>query len=122
MHRSALLAFAMLAGACANVPADAPLSDASSAGSGPIVGGYGPADPADPGVAEAEKLALDEIYRREPQRSLVDTVTRESQVVAGMNYRFSVTMSSRVTYRIIVYKPLDGAMSVTGFEKITPLS
>jgi hypothetical protein len=27
-------------------------------------------------------------------------------------------MSNRVTYRVVVYKPLDGAMSVTGFERL----
>lgn len=110
MYRSALLALAMLAGACADGPA--PISRA-----GPVAGGYGPANPSDPNLPDAERLAVDEIYRRDPQRSLVESVTREAQVVAGMNYRFTIRMSGTGTYRVIVFKPLEGAMSITSFEK-----
>jgi hypothetical protein len=106
--RLAVLAAAILLAACADNPVDPPTV--------PLAGGYAPASASDSDVMAAEKVALDEIYRREPQRSLVENVTREQQVVAGMNYRFNVTMSNRVTYRVVVYKPLDGAMSVTGFE------
>ena len=86
-----------------------------------IVGGYAPADANDPDVKAAEKMAIDEIYRREPQRSLVESVTRESQVVAGMNYRLTVKMSGVNSYQIVVFKPLpgQGAMSVTAFAKVT---
>ena len=105
MLRTALLGFALIAGACANFPADNPPetpSDAAPAVSSPVpapvVGGYSPADAANPDVAAAEKLAIDEIYRREPQRSLVESVTREQQVVAGMNYRFIVKMSGVNSY------------------------
>ena len=87
-----------------------------------IVGGYGPADLANAGVKAAEKMAIDEIYRREPQRGLVENVTREQQVVAGMNYRFTVKMTGQNAYRIVVYKPLQGDMSVTLFEKTTPIN
>jgi hypothetical protein len=118
MHRSTLLAFAMLAGACANIPADNPVAGAASTGSAPVVGGYGPASPSDPNLAEAENLAVDAVYKRDPQRSLVENVTRESQVVAGMNYRFTIKMTGMNSYRVVVYKPLDGAMSVTSFEKL----
>lgn len=108
--RIAVLAAAALLAACADNPLDPPAL--------PLAGGYAPASASDADVLAAEKLALDEIYRREPQRSLVENVVREQQVVAGMNYRFDVTMSNRVTYRVVVYKPLDGALSVTGFERL----
>lgn len=83
------------------------------------MGGYSPADAANPDVAAAEKLAIDEIYRREPQRSLVESVTREQQVVAGMNYRFIVRMSGANSYSVVVYKPLQGGMAVSSFEKLS---
>lgn len=84
-----------------------------------IVGGYAPADANDAQVKAAEKLAVDEIYRREPQRSIVETVTRESQVVAGMNYRFTIKMTGANRYEVVVFRPLQGEMSVTGFAKLS---
>jgi hypothetical protein len=86
------------------------------------VGGYVQANPADPNLAAAEKLAIDEIYRADPQRSLVESVMREQQVVAGMNYRFTIKMSGTNSYRIVVYKPLQGEMTVTSFEKHVSLN
>lgn len=85
--------------------------------SGPVAGGYRTVSASDPSVAAAEALAISEIYRRDPQRSIVERVSREAQVVAGMNYRFVIEMSGSGTYRIIVFKPLDGDMEVTSFEK-----
>ena len=67
-----------------------------------IVGGYAPADAADAGVKAAEALAVSEIYKRDPQRGLVETVTREQQVVAGMNYRFTIKMTGVNSYRLVV--------------------
>src|SRR5262245_29349059 len=86
-----------------------------------IVGGYAPADANDPDVKAAEAMAVAEIYRREPQRSIVEATTREVQVVAGLNYRFTIKMSGVNRYEVVVFKPLpgQGAMSVTGFNKIS---
>jgi hypothetical protein len=86
-----------------------------------IVGGYAPADANDPDVKAAESLAISEIYKREPQRGLVESTAREMQVVAGMNYRFIVKMTGTNRYEITVFKPLpgQGAMSVTGFNKVS---
>jgi hypothetical protein len=85
----------------------------------PITGGYAPADRDDVGANAAEALAIAEIYRREPQRSLVESATRELQVVAGLNYRFVVKMSGANSYRVVVYRPLEGDMRVTEFEKLS---
>ena len=84
-----------------------------------IVGGYAAADANDADVKAAESLAVAEIYKREPQRGLVENVTREQQVVAGMNYRFTIKMTGVNSYRVTVYKPLSGPMTVTGFEKVS---
>ncbi|MDP3736735.1 MAG: hypothetical protein Q8R02_05055 [Hyphomonadaceae bacterium] len=120
MLRSAFIVFALAAAGCANSPANDPA--AAGSGAPAVVGGYGPANLANPDVMAAEKMAVDEIYRREPQRSLVENVTREQQVVAGMNYRFTIKMSGQNSYRIVVFKPLQGEMSVTSFEKTTPIN
>ena len=73
----------------------------------------------DPELMAAEKMAIAEIYSREPQRGLVEDVQREAQVVAGMNYRFTVKMSGQNSYRVVVFRPLDGEMMVTSFEKLS---
>jgi hypothetical protein len=145
MLRTAVLLAALLACGCANIPADNPQEAPSAASAEPaagpapivqstptqrvqaeappaVVGGYSPADAADPNLTAAEKLAIDEIYRADPQRSLVESVVREQQVVAGMNYRFTVKMSGVNSYRVVVFRPLQGEMSVTSFEKVTPLN
>lgn len=84
-----------------------------------LVGGYSPANASDPELMSAEKVAIGEIYRREPQRGTVEDVQREAQVVAGMNYRFTVKMSGANAYRVVVFRPLEGEMMVTGFEKLS---
>jgi hypothetical protein len=111
--RLAVLFAAVLIAGCA--------ADQADTSGSPVPGGYLPANAGDADVMAAEKMAVDEIYRREPQRSIVENVTREQQVVAGMNYRFTIKMSGMNSYRIVVFEPLpgQGAMSVTGFEKLS---
>lgn len=109
---SALFAFAALS-ACTTPMAEQPAPSLA------IVGGYGAADLADEGVKAAQALAVNEIYTRNPTRALVDKVSAETQVVAGLNYRFNITMTGGATYRVIVFRNLQGGMSVTEFEKLS---
>lgn len=117
MRALVLAVFAGLIAGCATSPAG-PTPTA------PVVGGYQPASKNDPDVAAAEKFAVDEIYKRQPQRNLAETVTREQQVVAGMNYRFVIRMSGQNfytapnSYTIVVFKPLQGSMRITSFERL----
>ena len=87
-----------------------------------IAGAYRPADREDASVKAAEALALDAIYREHPTRALVDSVTAEAQVVAGMNYRFHVEMTGSPEFRdifeVVVYEDLDGTMAVTRLEPL----
>ncbi len=108
---SALFLFAALA-ACATSPAE------QSAPAPVMVGGYGTADLNDESVKAAQALAVNEIYTRNPTRALVDKVSAEMQVVAGINYRFNIVMTGGAAYRVIVFRSLQGEMSVTGFEKL----
>jgi hypothetical protein len=39
-----------------------------------------------------------------------------------MNYRFTVKMSGMNSYRVVVFRPLQGEMMVTSFEKLTSLN
>jgi hypothetical protein len=84
----------------------------------PIVGGYAPADLADETVKAAQVVATDAIYTRNPTRALVEKVEVEQQVVAGMNYRFTITMSGGAKYGVTVYRDLDGKMEVTDYAKL----
>lgn len=124
MHRPALLVLALLAAACANIPANTPpdnppVAPPAAAAQPPLAGGYAPAKADDPAVKAAESRAIGEIYTREPQRSIPEKVTREQQVVAGMNYRFTVKMTGMNSYRVVVFKPLQGEMQIASFEKLT---
>lgn len=85
----------------------------------PVVGGYSPANLQDEMVKAAEKVATDAIYTRDPTRALVEKVEVEQQVVAGMNYRFTITMSGGAKYGVTVYRDLDGKMEVTDYAKLS---
>ena len=113
MRKLMLVGAAVLLTACTEMPGATPAA--------PVVGGYAAANANDETVKAAETLAVAEIYRRDPQRGLVEQVTREQQVVAGMNYRFTIKMTGVNSYRIVVFKPLpgQGEMTVTGYEKLT---
>ena len=108
---SALFLFAAL-GACATPPAEQP------AHAPVMVGGYSAADLNNEGVKAAQALAVNEIYTRNPTRALVDKVSAETQVVAGLNYRFTIVMTGGAAYRVIVFRNLQGGLSVTSFEKL----
>ena len=112
--QSALFAFAAL-GACTTAPGAGTPEQSITA---PLVGGYGNADLNDEGVKAAQALAVNEIYTRNPTRALVEKVSVETQVVAGLNYRFNIVMSGGAAYRVIVFRNLQGEMSVTEFEKL----
>ncbi len=116
MHRAVLLiSVATALGACTSTPPDAtPVSPPPM-----IAGGYGPSDLNDPAVKAAQALAESEIYKRNPTRALVEKVSAEGQVVAGKNYRFTITMTGGASYRVTVFKPLQGEMSVTAYEKLS---
>lgn len=133
--RSLLVIAMFAAGACASpednppappretatqvIPSSQPTAPAQPQERPVIVGGYSPASATDAGVVAAQKLAVDEIYKRDPQRGIVETVSAEQQVVAGMNYRLTIKMTGVNRYRVVVYKPLQGEMQVTSFEKLT---
>jgi len=108
---------AMFVSACATT---VPPENALPADPRPVItGGYGGADLSDAGVKAAQAIAVNEIYTRQPTRALVDKVIAETQVVAGLNYRFNITMSGGAAYRVVVYRNLQGEMSVTSFEKLS---
>jgi hypothetical protein len=101
--------------ACATPPpAEPPIAPPASV----ITGGYGSADLADESVKAAQSVAVEAIYTRNPTRALVEKATADVQVVAGLNYRFNITMTGGAAYRVVVYRDLQGKMSVTAYEKL----
>lgn len=135
MKRDLLLASALLAMAVACAPSEpakpaeptAPAAEADTAAPAAVVeapradmpmpGGYGPASLEDPVVKEASDVAIAEIYKRDPTRALVESVTAEQQVVAGMNYSFTIKMSGGTTYHVTVFRSLQNEMSVSHYQK-----
>ncbi|MCX7306378.1 MAG: hypothetical protein NTV73_18905 [Hyphomicrobiales bacterium] len=99
-------------GACASQPAE------PAAPPMVIAGGYGKADSADAGTKEAQAFAVAEIYKRNPTRALVEKADAQVQVVAGLNYEFDITMTGGSRYKIVVYRTLPNALSVTSYEKL----
>jgi len=88
----------------------------------PIAGGYAPGDVSDPTAKAAYAMVQDAIYDKYPTRALVDVVTLETQVVAGLNYRFRVEMTgspqARGIYEAVVYRDLDGDLELTRLDKL----
>ena len=84
-----------------------------------IVGGYVAADLNEPGVKAAQAVAVNEIYTQRPTRALVEKVGAEMQVVAGLNYRFTISMSGGASYRVVVYRNLQGEMSVSSLDRLS---
>jgi hypothetical protein len=84
----------------------------------PVVGGYAPANLEDEMVKAAQAVATDAIYTRNPTRALVEKVEAEQQVVAGMNYRFTITMTGGAKYGVTVFRDLDGKMEVSEYAKL----
>jgi hypothetical protein len=114
MRRLAVLAFA-LAAACTM----SPTPDTTGARSHQIVGGYAPADETEPGCKEAEAPAIDTIYKRDPQRGLVENKSAQIQVVAGLNFLFDIKMTGTNRYTVRIYRDLQGQMMVSEFSKTT---
>lgn len=107
-----LLVFAMLAACVSPAPTQQVEREAI------ITGGYGKADPADARVKEAEDFAVAEIYKRDPTRSLVETVDVKVQVVAGLNYAFDIAMTGGKHFKIVVFRSLQNELSITSYDKV----
>ena len=71
------------------------------------------------GVKAAQAVAVNEIYTQRPTRALVEKVGAEMQVVAGLNYRFTISMSGGAAYRGEVYRNLQGEMSVSSLDRLS---
>jgi hypothetical protein len=121
---STILVASMLA-ACTAVPEPTPalapaaiVEPATPTPAPVITGGYSPASLNDEMTKAAQAVAVDAIYKRDPTRALVEKVEVEMQVVAGLNYRFVITMTGGARYDVTVYRKLDGTMEVTNYAKL----
>lgn len=87
-----------------------------------MVGGYAPGDVSTPGASVAYDVAVEAIHAAYPTRALVDEVSLETQVVAGLNYRFRIEMTgaaeSRDIYSVTVYRNLEDRYEVTDLSKL----
>ncbi len=87
----------------------------------PVVGGYtsaGPVDEADASQKAARDFAVAEIYKKFPQRGLVESATVKLQVVAGVNYQFHIAMTGAKAYDVVVYRDLQGRMSLSKLDAV----
>lgn len=83
-----------------------------------ITGGYSPASLDDEWVKNAQAVAVNEIYKADKTSATVQSVSAQQQVVAGMNYRFDITLSDNSRFGVTVYRDLQGVMKVTEFTKL----
>ena len=88
----------------------------------PLAGGYAAGDMQDEGAKKALQIATDAIYERFPTRALVDAVSLETQVVAGLNYRYRIEMGgspdARAIFEAIVYRDLDDNYELNRLTKL----
>ena len=82
-----------------------------------VVGAYAPAPVDAPLVQDAKHFAQSRI----PSLTLVDVNVAYTQVVSGTNVKFVTTGvedGQQVTWKFVVYKNLDGQMSLSLAEKL----
>ena len=73
-----------------------------------MVGGYSSVDINDAEVQNAAQFAAQALG------SILTKVTKaEQQVVAGMNYKLSLELQDGSKHKVVVYKDLQGNMSLT---------
>ena len=80
----------------------------------PILGGYRAVDPSDEGVQAAGAFAANALGGE-----LASVDSAEQQSVAGTNYRLELSLSSGARYRVVVYRSLQGEMSLTSQEQLS---
>jgi hypothetical protein len=74
----------------------------------PIVGGFSPAD-----INSSEVQAAAQFAAQSLGGLLAKVTSAEQQVVAGMNYRMNIELQNRAKHTVVVYKDLQGNMSLT---------
>ncbi len=97
--------------------AQAVIPGGTPAQSGVLVGAYAPAPVDSPLVQDAKNFAQSRI----PSLTLVEVNVAYTQVVSGLNIKLIATGvedSQQVTWKFVVYKRLDGLMSLSLAEKL----
>jgi hypothetical protein len=84
----------------------------------PLVGGYSKAATTDPEVAEMAEFAVAESAKETPGLTLLSITSAETQVVAGMNYRLTLSVKDSDktrTAEAVVYRDLQQKKSLTSW-------
>jgi hypothetical protein len=89
----------------------------AAAAKAPDLRAFRPASGGEPGYAEAEALAITTIYKREPQRGLVESKTAQVLTQHGIYFEFDIEMSGTNRYRVRIFSDMQGGMTVSEFEK-----
>jgi hypothetical protein len=90
-----------------------------SPGGGQMVGAYASAAPQEPDVLAAARFAASAASKGKAQLVSVDDAQR--QVVAGTNYRMTLTLSDASRWEVTVWRKLDGVMALTASRQLPPL-
>lgn len=115
LHRSALVALAVLALPVAACAQEAP---PPAGGDAPVItGGWSKAEL----TPEIEHIAVWAFNQMDvPGAELAEIENISQQVVAGMNYRMDLVFMDGSRWRIQVYRNLSGERSLTSAEAIKP--
>ncbi|MCW3834630.1 cystatin domain-containing protein [Sphingomonas canadensis] len=84
----------------------------------PVVGGWSAVAADDAGVRAAADAVLAQTGRTGV--TITAIADAQQQVVAGMNYRFALTLSDGSRLRVQVYRNLSGNYEITASEQIEP--
>jgi hypothetical protein len=93
------------------------LSDSNSSPAPRLVGGWEAAE-LSPKAKAAATFAVQKIAKVNPERKLRAVHSVQQQVVAGMNYRFTLEMTDQTRWEAVVYENLEGAFSLTGLKEL----
>jgi uncharacterized protein involved in outer membrane biogenesis len=112
--RSAFVMIALASlGACSKpTPSHVPPSPDPAA---PIAGGWSQAG-IDADVTSAATFAAQRLDRKGAK--LLKVNAAEQQVVAGMNFKIDLTLTDKSSWRVTVFRNLDGVMELTSSAKL----
>lgn len=85
----------------------------------PLVGGFAPARPSEPDVLAAARFAAQAASKGAAQLLSVDDAHK--QVVAGTNYRLTLTLTDGSRWEATVWRKLDQTMELTASRQLPPL-
>ena len=79
-----------------------------------LLGGLQPIEATDPGALEAAQFAAEKL-----EGTVQKILNTRRQVVAGLNYHMTLLLDNGIKYDVVVYKDLQGKMSLSSSQVVS---